>query len=61
MVLSGITSFSHQTVSYYPGISSSALLHCAHIFLFLCLIHLSHTHLLLFVVLRGLLMTRVIS
>ena len=49
MVPGDITSYSRPAVPRYPGVSSSASLHCAHA-LFLSLFHLSTTYLLLLVV-----------
>ena len=39
MVPGGITGYSHQAVPHYPGVSSSACLHCALIILLLFLFH----------------------
>lgn len=41
----GITGYSPQAIRHYPGVFSSAFLHCAHIFLFLFLFHFSTTSL----------------
>ena len=50
VVPGGITGYSHQ--AHYPQVSSSASLHCAHIFLFLFLFHFSTTYLCLLVACR---------
>jgi hypothetical protein len=47
MVPGSITGYSHQAVPHYTRVSSSTPLHCAHIFLFLFVFHLSITYLLL--------------
>lgn len=52
MVPQGITSYSHRAVPLYPPVSSSASLHCAHVLLFLFVLHFFTTALLLSVVSR---------
>lgn len=49
MAVGGIPSYSHQAVSRYPQVCSSASLHCVHILLLLLLSHLSTIHLLILV------------